>query len=195
MAWGRLFLQIQFETAGVVNGEATAEGFENLIELSDFDFGLKPKDNALNQHSSSSGGQGSKLQPKRLGVKLPDGITINKRFDASSTALMTAIKTRDNIKRGRIMVSQGFAKGTSGSAVRDAFYIEFTGGKIVDVKLSMSANGKTMELTEDLTLEVEQLRVFINPVKADGSYGPSAKPSNLMDVRDKTHQSSGGSKG
>jgi type VI protein secretion system component Hcp len=190
MSYGRLFMEIRLEGAGVINGESTVVGYENLIELSDFDFGLKPKDNAVNKQSYASGGQGSKLQPKRLGVKLPDGLTVNKRFDASSTKLMSAVKTRARIERGRIMVAQGFTKDPGRKGTKDAFYIEFSGGKIVDVKLSMSASGKTMELTEEFTLELEQLRVFVNPVDANGVYGASAKPSNLMDVADKTRQGS-----
>lgn len=171
MGWSQIFLQFNFtKQSRITSGEAEVEGYQGQIVLSDFDWGMKAgKDVA----------KGSGLA-RRVNA---EEIKVTKRFDSSSTALMTAMKKRDKFISARITVAQSFAD--DGEGARDAFVLEANDGYIESIDLDLVADGNAMVLQEELVLRYTKLRIEVVEVTERGTY------SNTRSIFDSECESMG----
>lgn len=160
MGWSQIFLKVEFEKAGSVGGESEVAAYEGQIVLLDFDW-------SLGVASDVAKGKGTAREVTRR-LK-GDPLKISKRFDIASTALFSAMATRDRITSARITVAQSFAiQGVA--TLRDAFVLEVKDAYIETLDLDMVSDGNAMVLQEDLTIRYSKLKLEVTPVNRDGSY-------------------------
>lgn len=171
MGWSQIFLKITFDGGGLVRGESELSGYEGQIVVNDFDWSMSAGKDVVKNGKSVA---------RRLNM---ESLTISKRFDVSSTELMSALRKRDRVKTARVTVAQGFAVANGDMSLRDAFVVEIQDGYIEDISLNMVADGKAMVLQEELSIRYSKIKVEVTPMAPDGSYS-KVKSTFMADVGD-----------
>jgi len=158
MAGSHIFLDIEFKRAGTVQGESEYGGFENQIELLDFDWSMQ-----LNE------AQG--VDNKRS-VTLAD-VNITKRFDESSVKLMNCLNARDSILVARITVAHRVSESDA-SRLRKSFVLEMTKARLESIDLDMTEDDRSIVLQENLTIRFTKMRIERYAIEKDGNYSNKA---------------------
>lgn len=119
------YLSVRTKRAGELKGEVSAKGHENAIEIHGFEFGVA---------ASSAIGSG-----QATGRRQYKHLVVTKRLDSSSTSLMSALATNDEIKELKLALRK------PGEGQEDFFTITLAGARVVGVDLDFDASGETVE--------------------------------------------------
>ncbi len=164
MAWGQIFLDIEFDSRRRVVGESEFGGFQGQIVLLDFGWKLA-KSQDVKKDASGKVNRTVTAEP----------MSFSKRFDQSSLALMDALKCRDHVKHATITVAhrlpgEGTASRAATQELRKAYVLRFSDASLESVGTDMKADGNSMVLQEDWSLRYKMVRFERYARKEDGSY-------------------------
>ena len=119
------YLSVRTKRAGELKGEVSAKGHENAIEVHGFEFGVAASS------AIGSGQATARRQYKHL--------VVMKRLDSSSTSLLSALSTNDEVKELKLALRK------PGDGQEDFFTITLAGARVVGVDLDFDASGETVE--------------------------------------------------
>jgi len=119
------YLSVRTKRAGELKGEVSAKGHENSIEVQGFQFGVAASS------AIGSGQATARRQYKHL--------VVTKRLDSSSTSLMSALATNDEVKELKLALRK------HGGSPEDFFTITLTAARVVGVDLDFDAGGDAVE--------------------------------------------------
>ena len=119
------YLSVRTKRAGELKGEVSAKGHENSIEVHGFEFGVAASS------AIGSGQATARRQYKHL--------VVTKRLDSSSTSLMSALATNDEVKELKLALRK------PGDGQEDFFTITLAGARVVGVDLDFDAGGDAVE--------------------------------------------------
>jgi type VI secretion system secreted protein Hcp len=108
-----------------LKGEVSAKGHENSIDVHGFEFGVAASS------AIGSGQATARRQYKHL--------VVIKRLDSSSTSLMSALATNDEIKELKLSLRK------PGLGQEDFFTITLSGARVVGLDIDFDAGGETVE--------------------------------------------------
>jgi len=119
------YLSVRTKRAGELKGEVSAKGHENSIEVHGFEFGVAASS------AIGSGQATARRQYKHL--------VVMKRLDSSSTSLLSALSTNDEVKELKLALRK------PGDGQEDFFTITLAGARVVGVDLDFDAGGDAVE--------------------------------------------------
>jgi len=119
------YLSVRTKRAGELKGEGSAKGHENSIDVHGFEFGVAASS------AIGSGQATARRQYKHL--------VVIKRLDSSSTSLMSALATNDEIKELKLSLRK------PGLGQEDFFTITLSGARVVGLDIDFDAGGETVE--------------------------------------------------
>ncbi len=119
------YLSVRTKRAGELKGEVLAKGHEHSIEVHGFQFGVAASS------AIGSGQATARRQYKHL--------IVVKRLDSSSTSLMSALATNDEVKELKLALRK------PGIGQEDFFTITLTAARVVGVDLDFDAGGEAVE--------------------------------------------------
>jgi type VI secretion system secreted protein Hcp len=140
-----LFLHVQTRRAGKVKGESASEGHVDDIELVGWQWGL-----------SASSALGSAQATTRRSYS---ALTVVKRVDQASTALMAALATNDEVKEARLTMRR------AGGTQEDFYTIKLQGARITSVQQGAESDGETRET---VSIAFTKVDVEYRPQRATG---------------------------
>jgi type VI secretion system secreted protein Hcp len=154
-AGGDIFLHVQTKRAGKIKGEATAPDHENDIVVASWTWGLS---------AGSAVGSG-----KATARRTYKHLTIRKRIDSASTALMSALATNDEVKEAKLTMRK------AGDAQVDFFTIVLGGARVSALDIEVDEQGTPVERVEFAFTKVEV------DYRRQESSGQSGATSSFMD--------------
>ena len=119
------YLSVRTKRAGELKGEVSAKGHENSIEVHGFEFGVAASS------AIGSGQATARRQYKHL--------VVMKRLDSSSTSLLSALSTNDEVKELKLALRK------PGDGQEDFFTITLAGARVVGVDLDFDESGEAVE--------------------------------------------------
>ena len=119
------YLSVRTKRAGELKGEVSAKGHENSIDVHGFEFGVAASS------AIGSGQATARRQYKHL--------VVMKRLDSSSTSLMSALVTNDEVKELKLALRK------PGLGQEDFFTITLSGARVVGLDIDFDAGGETVE--------------------------------------------------
>lgn len=143
------FLHLQTKRAGKVKGEATAMGQQDDIIVSGWHWGM--------QQSASLANTGKD-------VRSYQALTIHKNIDRSSTGLMAALATNDEVKEAKLCLRR------SGSGQSVYYTVKLMLGRIASLSQEMGPDGTPRE---SLTIVFQKIDVEYAPQQSTGYRGGS----------------------
>jgi type VI secretion system secreted protein Hcp len=129
------YLSVRTKRAGELKGEVSAKGHEHSIEVRGFQFGVSAAS------AIGSGQATARRQYKHL--------LIVKRLDSSSTSLMSALATNDEVKELKLTLRK------PGQGQEDFFTTTLSGARVVGVDLDFDAGGEAIERVSFAFTKVE----------------------------------------
>lgn len=150
MSSTQIFLSITIGS-GPVGGEASAAGYEDMIELESFSFGLSAK-HALRQSANNTRPQ--------LNY---DAVKISKVYDVSSVRLATHMGARARFSKAEIFVDQHLQESASVKKQNPVMVIELKNGFIEDIRLSVSTGKLASTVREDISLSFVNFKIRYYP--------------------------------
>jgi type VI secretion system secreted protein Hcp len=145
-----IFLRVQAKRAGRLKGESVSPGHEDDIEVESWRWGVQ-----------ASSALGSTQATARRSYS---GLTIVKRIDSSSTALLSALATNDEIKEAVLTMRK------SGGEAVDYFLLTLKEARVTQIDHGVSDDGGTRETVAFAFRKVE---VEYRKQQAGGSRGAS----------------------
>jgi len=145
------YLSVRTKRAGELKGEASAKGHENWIEVHGFQFGVA---------ASSAIGSG-----QATGRRQYKHLVVVKRLDSSSTSLLSALATNDEVKELKLVLRK------HGVGPEDFFTITLNGARVVGLDLDFDANG---EAAEHAAFAFTKIEVEYRVQGADGTLGATS---------------------
>ncbi len=139
------FLHVQTRRAGKLKGEANAPGHEEDILLVGWSWGI------------TSGAAVADTQATAR--RSYSALTVVKRIDSASTALMSALATNDEVKEAKLALRR------SGGEQQDYLTITVRGARVTSLQHSGGGNGQTLET---VTLAFNEVEVQYHPQKSSG---------------------------
>jgi type VI secretion system secreted protein Hcp len=146
-----IFLHLQAKRAGKVKGEAIVPGHENDIEVLQWNWG-----------AAASSAIGSSQATAR---RTYSGLSVVKRIDSATTALLAALATNDEIKEARLVVRK-----SDGDEALDYFIVTLNNARVVAVNHATDEHGTT---TEAVTLTFTKVAVEYRSQRNSGGRGAS----------------------
>ena len=119
------YLSVRTKRAGELKGEVSAKGHENSIDVHGFEFGVAASS------AIGSGQATARRQYKHL--------VVIKRLDSSSTSLMSALATNDEIKELKLSLRK------PGLGQEDFFTITLSGARVVGLDIDFNEGGDAVE--------------------------------------------------
>jgi len=119
------YLSVRTKRAGELKGEVSVKGHENAIEVNGFEFGVAASS------AIGSGQATARRQYKHL--------VVTKRLDSSSTSLMSALATNDEIKELKLSLRK------PGLGQEDFFTITLAAARVVGLDIDFSEGGDAVE--------------------------------------------------
>jgi type VI secretion system secreted protein Hcp len=144
MARGDMFLKIETAKQGAIKGESQDGAHKNEIDVVGWSWGM--------QAHTSLGAAGN--APKATVSELD----ILKRVDSASTALMSALRNNDLVKKAILIVRK------SGASPLEYVKITVQDGRIT----ALNVESAETELRERLTLSFKRINVEYTPQGEDG---------------------------
>jgi type VI secretion system secreted protein Hcp len=120
-----IFLHVKTRRAGKIKGEAAAPAHEDDIVVSAWAWGL-----------SAGSALGSGPATARRSYK---HLTVVKRIDSASTALMSALATNDEVKEARLAMRK------AGDAQVDFFAVVLGGARVAAIDIDVDGAGTPVE--------------------------------------------------
>jgi len=151
------YLTVRTKRAGELKGEGTAKGHEKAIAIHRFEFGVS------SAAAVGSGQATSKRQYRHL--------LVFKRLDSSSTSLMSALATNDEIKELKVSLRK------PGDGQDDFFRIMLAGARVVGLDLEYEEDGSTRER---VAFAFTKIDVEYRVQGADGALGASSTFSDEL---------------
>jgi type VI secretion system secreted protein Hcp len=150
-----IFLHVQTKRAGKIKGEASAPDHENDIVVASWAWGMS---------AGSAVGSG-----KATARRTYKHLTICKRIDSASTALMSALATNDEVKEAKLTMRK------AGDAQVDFFTIILGGARVSAIDIEVDDQGTPVERIEFAFTKVEV------DYRRQESSGQSGATSSFMD--------------
>jgi len=145
-----IFLHVQTARAGKVKGESTAPNHTDDIEVAAWQWGL-----------TASSALGSTQATSRRSYS---ALTVIKRVDQSTTALMSALATNDAVKEAKLTLRR------AGGDQEPFLIITLKEARITSLQHQGDADGETRET---VTFAFNKVEVEYRPQKATGQRGGS----------------------
>ena len=152
-----LFLHLQAKRAGKIKGEAASAEHADDIELCGWQWGLSASSGLGNTHATSR--------------RAYSALTVTKRIDSATTALMSALATNDEIKEAKLTMRR------AGGEQEDFFIITLNNARITSVQHEAGADGATIETVAIAFIKVD---VEYRPQKASGQRAGSTMFSDEL---------------
>lgn len=145
----QIYLQITLEN-GSVKGESTAGGYENRIDIDDFDFNAKALKQSLSEAAGGDVKSNLVFQP----------VVVTKVFDRASLQLSGAMKRRERILEAKIAVDQQFIDvDWSGKARNEILILYLYGGYIANIQLQTTEGNLGAQIKETIQISFANFRV------------------------------------
>jgi type VI secretion system secreted protein Hcp len=144
MAIGDMFLKVESARQGVIKGESADDAHPAEIEVVNWSWGMR------SQSALAGAGASSKATL--------DELRVIKRVDSASTALMSAMRSNDLIKKATLTVRK------AGSAPLEYVKIILQSARITE--LTVESEG--VELVERLSIAFQRISVEYTPQGPDG---------------------------
>lgn len=141
-----MFLKLESKRAGAVKGESQDPAHPDEMIVLGFNWGMTS--------IVSSGFAGKETRPAQLELR------IVKQVDTASTALMSVMRTNDEVKKAVLTVRK------AGGKQEDYFTITIQGGRIT--ALDVSSEDDSPNLRETLSLSFNKIEVQYRPQSAAG---------------------------
>lgn len=145
-----IFLSVQAKRAGRVKGEAAAKGHEDDIEIESWRWAVQ---------ASSAIGSGAATARRSY-----SGLTVVKRIDSASTALLSALTTNDEIKQAVLTMRK------AGEGQVDFFMLTLKEARITHLEHSAGDDGSARET---VTFTFRKVEVEYRRQQASGGRGAS----------------------
>ena len=139
------FLHVQTKRAGKIKGEVVAADHLDDIDVIGWAWGL-----------SAASAVGS---TQATGRRAYTALTVHKRVDAATTALMSALATNDEVKEAKLTLRR------AGGQQDYYFTIKLSGARITLVQHSCDASGDTLET---VAIAFNKVEVEYKPQKSTG---------------------------
>ena len=147
MAKVDMFLKVEGSKSGAIKGETRDAARKDEIDIVGWSWGMRA------QTEMAGGGAAGKTSMRELNVR--------KKVDSSSTALMSAMRNNERIKRAVLTVRK------AGSQPLDYFKITVENGRITAIDVE-SADDESPELVERLSFSFQKIGVEYVPQGEDG---------------------------
>ena len=148
MALADMFLKVEASRSGAIKGEASDSTHKDEIEIIGWSWGMRAQ--------TEMGGGGS------VGKSTMREVTFRKRIDAASTALLSAQRSNDLIKKAVLSVRKA-----GGESPVEYFKITLQNGRVTSIDIE-SAGDEKPEMIESLTMSFQKISVEYTPQGADG---------------------------
>ena len=148
MAQGDMFLKIESARQGPIKGEAQDENHPDEIDVISWSWGMRAQ--------TALGGAGAS------GKSTLNELHIVKRVDRASTALMSAMRNNDLIKKAVLTVRK------AGGTALEYFKITIQSGRVTLLEVQSGESTVDAELAENLSLAFEKISVEYVPQGPDG---------------------------
>ena len=145
-----IFLRVQAKRAGRVKGESAAPGHEEDIEIESWQWSVQ---------ASSALGTGAVT-----GRRSYSGLSIVKRIDSASTALLSALATNDEIKEAVLTMRK------AGDGAVDFFLITLKEARVTHIEQSAGEDG---DVREAVTFAFRKVEVEYRRQQSSGGRGAS----------------------
>lgn len=145
-----IFLSVQTKRAGRLKGEAVAPGHEDDIQIDSWRWAVQ---------ASSAMGSGAATARRSY-----SGLTIVKRIDCASTALLSALVTNDEVKEAVLTMRK------SGVGPVDFFLLTLKEARVTQVDHSVGDDGHTRET---VGFSFRKIEVEYRRQQASGGRGAS----------------------
>ncbi|MBK7614613.1 MAG: type VI secretion system tube protein Hcp [Vitreoscilla sp.] len=139
------YLHVQTKRAGKIKGEVVSEGHTDDIAVVGWNWGL-----------TAASAVGS---TQATGRRSYTALTIHKRVDAATTALMSALATNDEVKEAKLTLRR------AGGQQDDYFIIKLAGARITSVQHVGDETGGTHET---VAIAFNKVEVEYKPQKSTG---------------------------
>jgi type VI secretion system secreted protein Hcp len=146
-----IFLKVQTKRAGQVKGEVASPGHENEIEVASWYWSV--------QASSAIGSNAATAR------RSYSGLTVIKRIDSASTALLSALATNDEVKEACLTMRR------SGGDAVDFFLMTLREARVTQVEHSVGDDGGTRET---VTFTFRKVEVEYRRQEGTGTRGASS---------------------
>lgn len=145
---GDMFLYVKGARAGVIKGEAVDSKHKDEIEVLSWSWGLKGR-------SSFDGGTATGRSTMRE-------LTISKKFDKASTALMSALRTNEPIKQAVLTLRK------IGEKPLEFLKITIEDGRITSLDINAGDEDGSADVLETVTFSFNKIQVDYTPQGQDG---------------------------
>lgn len=145
-----IFLSVQTKRAGRVKGEALASGHEDDIQIHSWRWTV--------QASSAIGSTAATAR------RSYSGVTVAKSIDCSTTALLSALATNDEVKEAVLTMRK------SGEDAVDYFLLTLKEARVTQIEHVVGDDGETHEL---VTFMFRKVEVDYRRQQASGGRGAS----------------------
>jgi type VI secretion system secreted protein Hcp len=145
-----IFLAVQAKRAGRVKGEATAPDHEDDIDVESWRWSVQ-----------AASALGSTAATTRRSYS---GLTVVKRVDSASTALLAALATNDEIKEAKLTMRK------AGEGQQDYFLLTLSEARVTSVEHAVGDDGGTREI---ITFAFRKVEVEYRPQQKSGGRGGS----------------------
>jgi type VI secretion system secreted protein Hcp len=143
-----VFLAVQGKRAGKVRGEATAVDHKDEISIQGWHWGV-----------TASSALGASNASARRSYK---NLTVSKRVDCSTTALLSMLATNDEIKEARLCMRK------AGEGQRDFFKITLYNARVTSLDVTCDSTGM---MSETATFSFNRVQVEYEIQQASGQRG------------------------
>lgn len=143
-----MFLSVKGATHGVINGESLDDKHKGEIEVLSWSWGIQGK-------PSLGGGAAS-------GKATVRALTVVKKVDKASTALMGAVRSNELIKEAVLTLRK------TGKTALEYLKITIEQGRIVSLEIDAGDPSGGFDLVERITIAFNKISVEYTPQGADG---------------------------
>lgn len=148
MALGDMFLKVESATQGTIKGESPDATHPDEIQLVSWSWGMRS--------NTSLGGAGP------TGKTTLNELNVIKRVDSASTALMSAMRNNDKIKKATLTVRK------AGLNPLEYLVVTVEDGRITSMDVDSGHSGDETEIQERLSFAYKKINVEYKPQGADG---------------------------
>jgi len=143
-----MFLKLKGGKHGEIKGESTADGHVGEIEVLGWSWGMQQNRDI-----------GSGLQTGKATIH---ELKILKKVDVASTALMSALRSNEEIKEGILTLRKG------GKGQVEYLKITINGGRLVKYDVQAGDRGGSASLFEDISFSFNQIEIEYKQQGTDG---------------------------
>lgn len=145
---GDMFLKVKGAKHGDIQGESQDQKHKNEIEVLSWSWGMQGK-------SALGGGQATGKATMRE-------LRITKKVDKASTALMSALRTNEQIKEGVLTIRK-----TGGSKL-EFFKITITDGRVMGLDVEAGDASGASDMLERVSFSFNKISIEYTPQGGDG---------------------------